>query len=314
MILLMPDLDNLGSNMTNHITSASVHFDSSGTELVGNLYLPEGGTPRPAVVVTGTWTSVKEQMANRYAEQMAARGFVALSFDFANFGESAGEMRDYESPALKVRDIHNAVSFLGTRPEVDQTRIAALGVCASAGYTSINTVGDSRVKALALVAPWLHDADIVEDIYDGAEGVSRRLEAACAARVLFDRTGDIQYVPAVAGDNPAAAMPWDIDFYLNPERGGIPQWPNRFAVMSWIDWLTFDPIAVARRVGVPTVMVHSEDAAIPQGAHAFFDQVPTSKEEHWLSGNQFDFYDGESHVTEATDLVADFFNAQLRTA
>jgi hypothetical protein len=250
-------------------------------------------------------------MADRYAAALAARGYAALSFDFTGFGDSAGEPRDYESPNLKVRDIHNAVTFLSSRPEVDQERFAALGVCASAGYTSVNTVGDSRIKALALVAPWLHNADIVEDVYDGADGVARRLEAGRAARVLFDRTSELQYVPAVAGDNPDAAMPCDIDFYLNPERGGIAKWPNRFAIMSWIDWLTFDPIALARRVNVPTVMVHSEDAAIPQGAHAFFNQVPASKQEHWLSGDQFDFYDGESHVTQATDLVADFLNSQL---
>ncbi len=250
--------------MTTSITPEIVRFDSSDTELVGNIYLPAGVAPHPAVVVTGTWTSVKEQMANRYAEHMAARGYVALSFDFTNFGDSAGDQRDYESPALKIRDIHNAVSFLAARPDVDAEQIAALGVCASAGYTAVNTVGDGRIKVLALVAPWLHNGEIVEDIYEGASGVARRLRAGRAARELFDRTGEVQYVPAVAGDNPEAAMPWDIDFYLNPERGGIAQWPNRFAVMSWIDWLTFDPIAVARRVEVPTVMVHSEDAAIPQ--------------------------------------------------
>jgi fermentation-respiration switch protein FrsA (DUF1100 family) len=302
------------SNATSHTTHVErVHFASSGVELAGNLHLPTAAAPVPAVVVTGTWTSVKEQMADRYAAALAARGYAALSFDFTGFGDSAGEPRDYESPTLKVRDIYNAVTFLSCRPDVDQERLAALGVCASAGYTSVNTVGDARIKALALVAPWLHNADIVEDIYDGADGVARRLEAGRAARVLFDRTRELQYVPAVAGDDPNAAMPWNIDFYLNPERGGIAKWPNRFAVMSWIDWLTFDPIGVARRVEVPTVMVHSEDAAIPQGAHAFFDQVPASKQEHWLSGDQFDFYDGESHVTQATDLVANFFNSQLGT-
>lgn len=297
--------------MTSPIISETVRFDSGGTELVGNLFIPEGDAPQPTVIVTGTWTSVKEQMANRYAEHMAARGFIALSFDFANFGESAGDQRDDESPSLKIRDIHNAVTFLSIRPEVDQERLAALGVCAGAGYTSVNAVGDSRIKALALVAPWLHNADIVEDIYEGPNGVDRRLKAGRVARELFDRTGEVRYVPAVASDNPDAAMPWDIDFYLNPQRGGIQQWPNRFAVMGWIDWLTFDPTAVARRLDVPTVMVHSEDAAIPQGAHTFFDQLPASKEEHWLSGDQFDFYDREGHVTHTTELVANFLNAQL---
>lgn len=291
-------------------TTVAVSFDSDGVELVGNLYLPAGAAPHPAVVVTGTWTSVKEQMANRYAEHLAARGFAALSFDFTNFGGSGGAIRDYESPALKVRDIHHAVSFLSARPEIDFDRIAALGVCASAGYTTLNAVADNRVRALALVAPWLHDADIVEEVYEGATGVARRIDAARTARRRYEDTGVVDYVPAVDGTNPDAAMPWDIDFYLSPDRGRIEQWPNRFAVMSWLDWLTFDPIAAARRITVPTIMVHSEDAAIPQGARAFFDQLTTEKEEHWLTGDQFDFYDG-TNVAEAGDLVADFLRRQM---
>jgi alpha/beta superfamily hydrolase len=38
-------------------------------------------------------------MADRYARELAARGFAALSFDFTGFGASDGEPRDLESAA-----------------------------------------------------------------------------------------------------------------------------------------------------------------------------------------------------------------------
>ncbi|MFC7584499.1 hypothetical protein ACFQYP_12715 [Nonomuraea antimicrobica] len=38
--------------------------------------------------MAGTWTSVKELMADRYARRLAQRGYAALSFDFTGFGES----------------------------------------------------------------------------------------------------------------------------------------------------------------------------------------------------------------------------------
>ncbi len=61
------------------------------------------------MVVTGTWTSVREQMADRYAARLAARGFMTLAFDHTGYGASGGRVRDYESPALKtpshVRDV-----------------------------------------------------------------------------------------------------------------------------------------------------------------------------------------------------------------
>ncbi|MFK0258695.1 hypothetical protein [Streptomyces sp. NPDC090445] len=45
-------------------------------------------------------------------------------------------------------------------------------------------------------------------------------------------TGEVAHAPTVFVTDERAAMPYDVDFYLNPARGGIPAWPSRFAVMS----------------------------------------------------------------------------------
>ncbi|WP_186376220.1 alpha/beta hydrolase, partial [Hyella patelloides] len=68
-----------------------VNFKSNNQNLVGNLYLPDDyqeGDKLPGVVVTGAWTTVKEQMPATYAEAMADRGYAVLAFDFLNWGES----------------------------------------------------------------------------------------------------------------------------------------------------------------------------------------------------------------------------------
>ncbi|TLF73214.1 alpha/beta hydrolase [Nocardia cyriacigeorgica] len=288
-----------------------VEFDSDGATLVGNLFLPAGRERPPGVVVAGTWTSVKELMADRYARRLAEHGYAALSFDFTGFGESGGEPRDVENPARKVRDIHHAVSFLAAHPSVDGERLGALGICAAAMYMSDNTAGDARVKSLALVAPWLHDAAVCEQAYGGADAVAAKLELGRAARARYDETGEIEYVPVVSATDERAAMPYDIDFYLNPARGGIPAWPNRFAVMSWVDWLTYDSISLAPRITRPTVLVHSEDAAIPQGAHRFHAGLAGPKDIYWTQGTQFDFYDTEPQVGVAVDTVAAHFGRTL---
>ncbi|WP_431971576.1 alpha/beta hydrolase [Nocardia sp. bgisy134] len=288
-----------------------VEFDSDGVKLTGNLFLPVGRDRAPGVVVAGTWTSVKELMADRYAQRLAEQGYAALSFDFTGFGESQGEPRDVENPARKVRDIHHAVSFLAGHPAVDGDRLGALGVCAAAMYMSDNAAHDMRVKSLALVAPWLHDAAICEQVYGGADAVAAKIEIAREARSRFDETGEVDYVPVVSATDERAAMPYDIDFYLNPTRGGIPAWPNRFAVMSWIDWLTYDAIALAPLIGQPTLLVHSEDAAIPDGARRFHAGLPGRKDITWTQGTQFDFYDQEPQVTVAVDAVAAHFGRTL---
>lgn len=288
-----------------------VEFDSAGVRLVGNLYLPPGQDPAPGVAVAGTWTSVKELMADRYAERLAAHGYAALSFDFTGFGESAGEPRDVESPERKIRDIHNAMTFLAAHPAVDATRLGALGICAAAMYMSADAAEDARVKSLALVAPWLHDAAICAQVYGGAEAVAARIALGERARSRFEETGVIDYVPVVSATDERAAMPYDIDFYLNPARGGIPAWPNRFAVMSWVDWLTYDAIALAPKISQPTVLVHSEQAAIPDGARRFHAGLAGPKDIVWTPGTQFDFYDQEPQVTIAVEAVAAHFARTL---
>jgi fermentation-respiration switch protein FrsA (DUF1100 family) len=289
-----------------------ITFDSEGVTLTGNLYLPEGPEPAPGVVVAGTWTSVKELMANRYAERLAERGYAALSFDFTGFGESGGEPRDVEDPARKIRDIHHAVSYLASHPAVDGDRLAALGICAAAMYMSANAADDPRVRSLALVAPWLHDAPIVDAAYGGADAVAERIKIGREARSRYDETGEIDYVPVVSGTDPRAAMPYDIDFYLNPDRGGIPAWSNRFAVMAWEDWLTYDSIALAPQITQPTLLVHSEEAAIPEGALRFHSGLAGPKDIYWTGGTQFDFYDQEPQVSLSIDTVSAHFGRTLR--
>ena len=65
------------------VRRTTVRFDSAGDTLEGILFTPaEGSGPFPAVVVTGAWTTVKEQMPGTYARALAAKGFAALVFDF----------------------------------------------------------------------------------------------------------------------------------------------------------------------------------------------------------------------------------------
>lgn len=284
------------------ISLEQVSFDADGARLAGNLFLPANHGTRPglpAIVVTGTWTSVKEQMANRYAAALARRGLAALSFDFTGFGTSGGQPRDVESARLKALDIRHAAEFLAGHPAVDGERVGALAICASAMYATLAATDDPRLRALALIAPWLHDATLVREIYGGEQGVRQRLQVADQAAARYQQTGVVEYVPVADASDPQAAMPMEIDFYTNPARGKIPGWPNRFAVMAWREWLTLDAVALAPSVRVPTLLVHSHDAAIPDGARRFYDQLTCPKQITWTAGTQFDFYDDEATVDVA---------------
>ncbi len=299
-----------------------VKFDSEGETLVGNLYLPanfDAQQSYPAVIVSGSWTTVKEQMAGLYAEELARQGLVTLAFDFRHYGESGGTPRFYENPVHKVEDIRNAVSFLQGLDEVDADRIGAMGICAGSMYTLMAASEDKRIKSVVTAASWLHDAEAVKLFYGGEEGVQAKIAAARAAKQKYAETGEVEYIPSISTTDESAAMFGPYDYYLNPNRGAIEEWSaDRFAVMTWEDWLTLDPMPSAKNLQAPTLMIHSDGAVLPQYTRQYFEQIAAAdKVLHWIDTDldspfhQFNFYDQEAEVSESIEQASDWFSQKL---
>lgn len=316
------DADDTNQETSKANTVEKVNFKSEGMNLVGNLYYPsnyEEGKKYSALVISGSWTTVKEQMAGLYAQKLADQGFITLAFDFRNFGESEGEPRFYESPSLKKVDVQNAVSFLAGVEAVDDSKIGAFGVCAGAMYTLMAASEDPRIKSVVTTASWLHDAEAVKLFYGGEEGVNTKVEAAKAAKQQYAETGNVQYIPAISTEDESAAMYGPYDYYLNPERGAIEQWSNdKFAVMSWEDWLTTDPMPTATNITVPTLMIHSDGAVLPQYTKNYFERIASAdKELHWMETelespyHQFNYYDQEAEVTESVTKASEWFSRKM---
>jgi uncharacterized protein len=298
-----------GSFATAHAAAFKVErvsFTSGGQTLVGNLYVPQGASaanPGQAAVVTGAWMTIKEQMAGRYAAELAERGIVALAFDFRSWGESGGQPRAMESPTAKTEDIRAAVAFLGTRPEVNGQAIGGLGICASAAYMAEAAATTPALKSVALVAPWLHDRTIVNAVYGGEKSVANLVQLGRDAQKQYATTGKATLLPAASSTDKSAVM-FNVPYYTERERGLIPQWENQFNVASWEGWLMLDAMPTAKKLQAPLLVVHSEAAAIPQGAKQFYAQVNAPKTQLWIDNvNQFDFYDREQPVNTAADAV-----------
>jgi uncharacterized protein len=299
-----------------------VKFQSEGLTLTGNMFLPpnfDSTKKYPAIVVSGSWTTVKEQMAGLYAERLAQQGFITLAFDFRNFGESEGQPRFYENPMLKKNDIVNAVTFLSNQPEINSNSIGAFAVCAGAMYTLMAASEDKRIKAVVTAASWLHDSEAVKLFYGGEEGVQNRINAGLASKEKFAETGVVDYVPSISETDPSAAMYGPYEYYLNPKRGAVPQWSaDKFAVMSWVDWLTTDPMPSAKNLSAPTLMMHSDGAVLPQYTKNYFNDIATTdKKLYWMKTDlqspfhQFNYYDQEPEVSEVVLEATKWFKARL---
>jgi len=284
------------------VQSRDVSFESAGVTLSGTLYTPvDSDGPLSAVVVTGAWTTVKEQMSGTYARELAARGFAALAFDFRGWGQSGGAPRYVEDPASKTADILSAAAFLGSLEEVDSSKVSGLGVCASSGYMAAAVAESDHLGRLALVAPWLHDPELATTIYGGAD-------AAAALIALSDQTtasDDEAVVPAASVTDESAPM-FGAPYYTEHDRGLIPEYDNRFSLLTWRPWLTYDALASADRLTKPLLMVGSEGMALPAGAAAYAERTGAPLARLWLDDDvsQFDFYDTPTVVAAAADAVA----------
>ncbi|MCG7572135.1 alpha/beta hydrolase [Phaeobacter sp. CNT1-3] len=294
------------------VETRTVTFQNEGATLSGTLYLPEtrGDAPLPAVVVTGAWTSVQEQMPANYAREMAERGFAAFTFDFRGWGKSGdlpGDVRFVESPAAKTSDIQAAFEFVATLPEVDADHVNGLGICASAGYMVDAVAGNPLVQRVGLVAPWLQNQDIVETVYGGKDGVAGLIGISQAAEA---QGGDI--IPAAGPEGAEGVLMPIGGYYYEADRGAIPEYDDKWNNAGWEGWLTYHPADNPQRLDKPLAIVHSESAAIPQGVQTFLAGFAGDATAQWLEDvTQFDFYDNPADVTRAADTVAEHFRLGL---
>ena len=289
-------------------------FQSHGNILNAHLYLPgalQTGDTSAGVIVTGAWTTVKEQMPKVYAEHLANRGYAALTFDFRGWGESEGEARFLEDPIRKTEDIIEAAKFMAGREEIQPNKIAGLGICASSGYMVKAFIESPHIKTITLVAPWLHNSAIVNEVYGGQASVENLIKVGAAAREKFEATGELSTISAASTTDEQALM-YQAPYYTEPERGLIPAYDNQFNLASWQSWLSFDAIALAKQLPGKITLVHSEAAAIPHGARQFAGIAGDKVNAVWLDGiTQFDFYDQAEPVKLAMDAVVEHLQNQL---
>lgn len=129
------------------------HFSSDGERLAGQLLLPEGRPPFPAVLlVGGTLSDTREGdpaespdgrwlnhgLLRLIAQTTAEAGYASLRWDKRGVGESTGGPRDLCADVeTDVTDAQHALETLASTPEVDPNRVVVLGESAGAYFSCL---------------------------------------------------------------------------------------------------------------------------------------------------------------------------------
>lgn len=119
------------------IQTRQIHYHHEGVELVAEMAWDDQlSEPRPAVLVAHTWAG-RSHFEHDRIKALAALGYVGFACDVYGGGKGGGSMEANRAlmmglmanrPLLQGR-LQAAVATLSQQPEVDASKIAALGYC-----------------------------------------------------------------------------------------------------------------------------------------------------------------------------------------
>lgn len=302
-----------------------VVFKNRSIDIVGNLHLPEAfdeNETYPALVLATPGSSVKEQIGRIYASRLAERGFVALTFDPSYQGESTGEPRDLEDPAVRVEDIRCAVDYLVTTPFVDEDRIGALGICAGGGYAVNAALTERRFKAVGTVVA----NDIGQTFRDMQSGEDREklLETLGKQRTSEAKGAPPRrdpWIPDSLEDAKAAGIEDPelfeaVGFYReSPYRHANSS--NRLLFRSYGHLLSFDAFGLVPELLTQPLLVivggrRGKTGQYEAGKMLFERSPATDKDFFVVEGaGHYDMYYKPEYVEQAVDRLADFYIRHL---
>ncbi|MBK0381669.1 alpha/beta hydrolase [Pedobacter sp. SD-b] len=307
------------NKMTNNFTTKKINFKSNNQNVVGLLCNNETKEKKPAVVVLGPICSVKEQSPVQYATRLAEKGFVALCFDARGYGESEGQPRQFESLKNKEQDVKAAIDYLISRKDVDTNKISLIGICNGTNEMMQVSIEDDRVKATALISGnYLIKENMVHLL--GNETIwKKHLDNANLAKERFEKTGKVDYIKIVDSIGSSQLLPplpiydwyhpWENKAPYFGYRGG---WQNKVTAMSEAETLTFDALAVAKKITKPTLVIHGE---MSDGGYEFakqvFNSIPAeNKKSVWINKTvHFQFYDDPIIIGRSVDEVSSFLHS-----
>jgi carboxymethylenebutenolidase len=132
----------------------SVTYASGDETVQGVLYTPAGKGPFPALVVIHEYWGLNDWVKEQ-ASKLADQGYVSLAVDLyrgkvATTPDMAHELMRGVPEDLAKRDLHAAVEFLKSQPNVKKDRIGAIGWCMGGGYALDLALQEPDLAALVI--------------------------------------------------------------------------------------------------------------------------------------------------------------------
>lgn len=304
----------------------SVKVKAPYWDIAADLYFPDDfdeSKKYPAIISAHPIGSCKEQTSgNVYGVALAKAGFVVIAFDASFQGESGGEPRFIEDPALRVEDFRLVADYLVTLNYVDEHRIGVLGICGGGGYSINAAMTERRIKAVGTIVA-VNYGRLMRGNFSGLKPIEL-LEKIAQQRTFEARGGILQVddlLPASvdiakqAGINEIDTL--EATEYYRSERGAKPNGLNRSLLSHQgvaVGWDAFHLAEVLLTQPIMAVVGDKPGAfgSYRDGCEIIERAASTNKElviaEGW---SHYDLYDQPEPVKIALDKLIPFYKANL---
>ena len=230
-------------------------FTHDGTELAALLFRPDGSRgPVPAVIAAQGFGNIKDVLLPVIGEHLAAAGVATLAFDYAGFGDRAGEPRQRVDPNAQLAGYGAALSYLSELDGIDPERLGVFGISLAGGHVIRLAATDDRVRCALAVGPFFetNSAEVPAELLDAiiADAVAREQGETYGTIPIIGQPGDL----AVITEDRAADILIDAP----------PNLCNEVTLASLVEMSSYKPLDGVEALRAPLrVVLGSEDSVNP---------------------------------------------------
>ena len=288
---------------------------ASGDAIEAWVYLPEGSGPHPAVVMAHGIGAIKAGGLVPFAERFRDEGFVAIAFDYRNFGGSGGQPREVLSVPRQRADYSTVIDWAVAQNYIDASQVIIWGTSFAGMHVIELAAADHRLAGAIAQAPL-------------ADGLAAALMAPPLLGIrlfglaLLDLAGSLFgcqpiYIPGHGnpGDLSIGATPDGLfgEKLMTPKDGT--RWHDRVAARSLLSFSWRRPVRRAGSVRIPFLLVVPEaDSIAPVPAALKVARKAARGELFRSAGGHYDVYEGGAGYADVLRTEVDFLHRHTRTA